>query len=242
MGICFDHALLVRDLTWRPTKERAEAIHSVLVQWRIAHKRDKPDLFEIRGSRANKVDGKTIVKTGQLPDELVLSYPMTIGDPVREVMGPFESEEEEGFQGPGFWSMCLVLGRDFKILEGADYGPVNTSVHSDISTAYRNAKSSPVGLSIPASWTATPPKTSVTLRDPTTGEPSKTLPDHLRTFSGVWRSGLWFDFDKVYPAFHAHGFGKGRSYGGLGRIPNREFVADLERAFGTSLLEVGAYY
>jgi hypothetical protein len=241
MGICFEHALLVEDLAWRPTKERAEAIHSALVTWGLVDQASKPELLEIDGARARKISGNSVLRAGKIPDELVMDYPTMIGDHVRTVMGPYVNEDADGFEGPGVWGLKLVLGRDFKVLEGADYGPLWAKLLSDGGATYRNSKSSPAGVCVPATWTSTPPKTSVVIRDPMTGELPKTLPKSLDGFAGLWRSGLWIDFDKVYPTFHADGFGKDRSHGGLGRIPNRAFVSALEHAFGTRLLEIGMY-
>lgn len=241
MGICYEHALLVTDLAWRPDKSSAEAIHSVLVDHGLAGGDKKPELFAVDGKRAKKISGKSVLRAGKIPEELVLLYPTMLGPRVRAVMGPYVNEDQPWADGPGVWGMKLVLGRDFKVFEGADYGPVGATITSDKSAAYDNRKNSPAGRCFPATWTSSPPKTSVVIRDPMTGELPRTLPKRVATFTGVWRSGLWIDFDKAYPEFHADGFGKGHSHGGLGQIPDRRFVTALERAFGTELLEVGMY-
>ncbi|MBX3470988.1 MAG: hypothetical protein KF878_29320 [Planctomycetes bacterium] len=240
MGICFEHALLVADLDWRPTKERAEAIHSVLLNWCLVDPNTKPELFKIDGKHSKRVSGRTVLRSGEIPTEFVMVYPSMTGAHVRDVFGPYVNEDMEGFEGPGFWELKLILGRDFKILSGSEYGPAGAKLLSS-SPIYDNSKSSPAGVVVPATWTTTMPETSFVIRDPMTGDLPEVLPELIRTFNGVWRSGLWIDFDKVYPGFHADGFGRGRKYGGLGQIPNRAFVSDLERAFDAELLEIGVY-
>lgn len=234
MGIGYEHALLVTDLTWRPTKARAEAVHSTLVAWGLASQERKPELFEVEGSKSKKIAGSRIVKSGQLPDDLVLRYPPAEGEAVGRVMGPFVNEEEEWASGPGIWGgMTLVLGRDFKVLEGADYGPFGARLRGAAETYTNRDLRGSLGLA--ATWSSSPPATTVSLRDPRTGEALANAPARLREFTGVWRSGLWMDFDKAYPSFADL---LERPRGHSLQIPGRRFVADLEGAFGAPLVEV----
>jgi len=222
MGISYEHLFIVRDLAWRPTKAHGEAIHGVLVDWKLV--RDQPELFKQTGTRFKKISSKSIRQGDALPDELVMKYsPMVEGEAVERVLGPLE-EGSVPEAKPFIWSISVHLGCDLKVINAEDFGPVHTRL-VDAKPTYNNGSFEVVA----AGWDTPPPRTEVRCCDSWLGTQMQ-VPNG---FAGLMRSGVIFDCDKARPDF-------ARKHPGRG-VPSREFVQALESALGTTLVQVGRY-
>ncbi len=222
MGISYEHWFVVRDLDWRPAKKHGEAIHRLLVDWGLV--REKPKLFAVDEGHEREVQGAAVVRDGAIPDELWMRYsPMVEGEAAERVVGPLE-EESVPEARPFIWAITVVLGRDYKIIDAPDFGPVSTSLVGGRRPTHA------VGAidAVAATWDQPPPPTEVAFSDPMTGDPRE-VPDG---FVGLMRSGVIFDCDRARPEFP-------RSSDS--RLPNREFVRALEGALETGVIEIGRY-
>lgn len=225
MGVEYAHNLLVCDPAWTGGIEVARRVHAVLEHWRLVN--DEPELFDLDGGRKRKLHGK--LKTLKAPpvNLLVRHSFVEAGRAAVEVMGPsyYDSvADEERY----FSSVSIVVGTDFRI------GPISESLYIEVIRPplreWEEVAPYPEGShlrefdeSYPADPTTTPPKTRIDAGSkPPTG------------FTGVWRGGVVLDCGKDLPRLPD-------SLGFSLRV-NEQFVAELETAFGSPLVEVGRVY
>lgn len=214
MGVEYEHWFFVRDLTWTGDKAAAERVHRALHAWGLVPA--KPTIHDLAGGGSTPVT-RSLKDAPTIPPNLLLDYPMIETPKAEEIMGA--SAYPPGEIGPRYFQrLRLVLGTDHRLLVAGERG-LTDLVRSD-TTPY------PTGdAPLPAYRTfpdGPAPESTLTLEG---GAPDG--------FSGVWRSGLGLDCGKDVPAFPTEGYGP---------IPCRAFVADLEAAFGTELVEVGWFY
>ncbi|HSD85867.1 MAG TPA: hypothetical protein VLB44_00075 [Kofleriaceae bacterium] len=189
---------------------------TVLAKWKLVDK--SPTLFRLDDE--SEIPAKRAF-TGELPANLRLQGDW-IDDTrvVRSVVGPsaYGLKDRRYIAGTD-----VILGTDFKVLNSEEHGfvvatpPKNGRAKVEESYAYAVSQHQVY----PASWTTTPPKVTAS------GYVSPP-----RGFSGVWRSGLIIDCHKDVPTIaedHAP-------------LPAKGLKTALERAFGTSLVELGWYH
>ena len=223
MGIEYDHYFLVRDLSWRPSKEAAERAHQFLVGEGLVS--EKPVLHTMKDRRSKKITGKSVENAGAIPDELLMEYPPQYeGNPGAEILGPCcycGNGEFEGF----VVQVELLFGRDFKLLTSLDMGPVSSEV--DAPGPHREGWWS--FDAYPAEWSDQPPTATCDARNALTGAPM----DVPEGFSPVFRSGVRLACGKSHPMSVQE-----NPFAGL---PSKTFVKGLETALGTTVAEVGLY-
>ncbi len=209
MGVEYAHGLFVADLAWRPTWAHVERLHEVLVRWKLA--RQRPELRDLDND-GEPIDEATAA--ADLPANLRLAYDGAQGEPVVAVMGPSQYGYTDAamryLQG-----ITVTLGVDFRILACETY-PVEVDVPPIEGDDFVEVDefSDDAGFSrYPATWATTAPTTKVRGR-----------------FSGVWRAALILDCGKDLPTLAEE----------CDRpLPARAFVAELEAALGTRLIEQG---
>jgi hypothetical protein len=224
MSIWCSHWLLVRDLSWVATKAHAEAIHQALLHWDVVAA--KPRLAEVVAGKERVLKGSQVVAAGEVPADLVMRYE------------PGEDEDDdEGWSTRGGWTegtkpsaeVVVSLGQDWKLLLH-DYGRDLARVTTPPLQAGKPASPFPrypddIADEAYASG-GTPPRVEWQATSAATGLPLKKQPPYC----GCFRSGVKLTWGAL-PDFVLE-----PSYAML--LPNRPFVKDLERAFGTPLVEI----
>jgi hypothetical protein len=238
------HCLVVKDLSWRPKKASAEALHQVLVKWKLVT--EKPRLYRIHEGLSLEHDPEEIKGTGEIPENLILTHdsgrdqkPLLIGSQVGEILGP----AEDGSLETSLCCINVVLGCDFKITMNENHGAFQVAhpacegareiapvaVYPLPDRRSKRPESHPHFPShqvFPASWTAKPPAIKWSEIHHLTG--AKVAANKSR----LWRSGVVLDCGGDYPEFVSD---ESKPM----RAPCRRFVRDLQDALSTDLAEFG---
>lgn len=229
MGICYAHLFVVADTSWRPTRERAEAIHRELHRWGLAGKSPggKPTLYSIDRGQAQPVAGGTIADA-ELPPELLMRY-----------AGADDAGACERIFGPDSTFTCgadVWLGMGPKIVE-CGYAGLRVEVVApprDRKGRARPEHALEPGLFVRRmyDWSDGDQDLACVIHghDPRTGRPDRPPPPG---YAGWFRSGVLVDCDESLPAFCERS---------EWAVPNREFVGALSNAFGGPLAELGIFW
>lgn len=222
MGIEYTHYFTVEDDGWLPTKAHAEALHRLLVRWKLA--RGKPALSTLAGGKKRVVKGRTIETSGDIPPELLLDY------------GHVQDEGTCGAilgAGAMYFDVQVLLGRELKMPLDA-FDTLNTVV--DEPPQDRRGREieelmypDPVGAT---SFALEPgdrlPVVTIACKNPADGG-ARTPPKGYR---GWFRSALILDCGKAGPEFAMQG---------QWNAPNRDFVGELAAAFSAPVVELGVF-
>jgi hypothetical protein len=217
MGVEYSHGLFVSDLKWKPTWAVVRGLVAVLVKWKLVDK--SPKLYRLDEGE-NEIPARQAF-TGDFPANVRL-----LGDwiddaaVVQSVVGPSAyGVMDERYIA----STDVILGVDFKVLISEEHGFVVATPPKNGRATVEDSYAYMVGDNqvYPASWTTTPPKVT-----------SSGYVSPPRGFSGVWRSGVIIDCHKDVPAIAEH----------HAPLPAKGLKTAVERALGTSLIELGWYH
>lgn len=210
MGVEYTHGLFVKDTEWRPTWQHVEQIDAVLQRWGFRHAEEA--YFALVDENANEIDEAA---GRAMPANLMVLYDTLEGKGAAAVMGPSmypELADDERY----IMTTSLYVGSDYKVLqiEGEEVDVTSPpEAGGEEVEPLESHDVLPAEMTVyPGSWTSKRPRT-----------------DGPSSFDRVWRCALLLECDKDVPAI-AHDAGK---------LPARDFVLELEKAFGTKLVEVG---
>jgi hypothetical protein len=226
MGVEYRHFLIPANPSFIPSKGVIKRIDDLLEKWNL--KAGHPKIYNLsKGSDAMIDASLDALDIGQ---GMGIVYPFIEGSIIGKIMGSSYyddiSDEERYFQ-----SLTLVTGLDYRIHPGGNdlylavkKAPVESNVsikpyweHDEIIFTHGEAYHSTV--------TTTPPVVTITATDQNRliGE---------QPFKGYWRTAFIFDCGKDLPKLGDELF----------KIPNMDFVKDVEQALGCEVVEIGEVY
>ena len=223
MGVEYKHWFIAGNLNWTGDEDAARRVHDVLCDWGLAA--DAPTLYSLDGGRKKRLRGK-LGQLAQPPDNLMAEYPEIESESVAKIMGPSYYPEDE--IGPRYFqNIAVIIGTDFRVYDGHE--TTYTEVTDPPTTKGKSIK--PYSEFLPHSF-------DVYSADSKTAPPTTTFEVSVDGwpvpvgFRGIWRCGLLLDCGKDLPAM------MGKKH----RVPSRKFASQMEKAFGTKLVQIGHYY
>ncbi len=236
MGVEYCHGIVVRDLSWTPTPLAIANVIGVCSKWSLASAFEvlseaDPDRagFTWTKSKMRAVELSTI--PSDLPDNVVLkAAEAPKGQAVTHAIGPASSI---GFPDESRYlmSLKLIFGLDFQIF------PKSETLHCQAEALAVEANGEPVmGRNYEAFDTADLEEIEAFLSPPAIHPPPISAQwDSRQTgtdYSGCFRSGMIVDCGKnLLDGLH-----------GSEPLTNTVFVADVEDAFGTEVVQFGYYH
>ncbi len=213
MGVEYTHGLFVEDTKWRPTWRNVDQIDAVLRRWGFV--RAEPAYYALVDENADEINE---IEARSLPANLLVRYGTLKGKRARALMGASmypKLADKNRYIG----STSLHLGSDYKVLqvEGEEVevrSPAKTR-SEPVDPVYFHSGLPSAMIVYPASWTSTRPRT-----------------DGPKSFDRVWRCAVLLECDKDVPAIAED----------AGKLPARDFVRELAKAFGTKLVELGWFH
>lgn len=210
MGGAYTHGLFVADLDWRPTWGHVRGLHEVLERWGFA--RQPQPFYAVTRDDMEEIDEKD---ASRMPANLMVAYDGLAGAAVDRLLGP-SAYDDVSPEDRAIAAVLIHLGVDFKVVRVEGFAPEILAPpmtgETPVAPLSEPNPALPEHLLYPATWTTTPPRTAT--------------PDGT---GGVWRSAILIDCDHDIPAIGETG----------DVIPARTFVAELEQALGTALVELG---
>ena len=250
MGVEFQHWLLVRDLGWLPAADTAHRVTAVLGEWGLGDQFVVTDLDDIEWDdpRYGFVTVPLVGYLHELPALPANAMVQALGDvrgpAVHRIVGPSRfdgvSPDDQYIQ-----RLSLVLGQAFRVFRSWETGYTTVL---EPARDHRGDPVEPLELHITGyrqverlalarrPWTANAPQREQYPSPPATAAPRTEFVWQDGSidpvFSGCFRSALGLDLGKSLAA----------ALDGASQLPNRAFVAALEEAFDTELVEAGHYY
>lgn len=253
MGVEFQQWLLVRDLDWLPSTDTAARATAVLSQWGLGDRFVVTDRDDIEWDDPEY--GFVTVGVAGFLHELPALPANAVIQPVG---GLVQGEVVHRIVGRSWYDgvrpedqylqrVTLVLGHRYNVFDARETG------YTDVLEPARDERGAPVdglerhvtayrGLDrLGLERHERPVTTRAPSREHYPSPPAVVAPvtrfawgdgSVHPSFSGCFRSGLGLDLGKSLAA----------ALDGPGRLPGRAFVASLEEAFRTDLVEAGHYY
>jgi hypothetical protein len=226
MGVEYEHWFFASDPHWIGNIATARNVSNVLQNWGLIVD-SAPELFSLDGGKAKKLK-VPLDQLAMAPRNLIIQFPMCTTEIVEEIMGPSYYAEEE--IGPRYFqAIVIIMGTDFRVYNGGETtftqilhpptrdGKLTSAYKPDFRFSYWSDV-------FPADEKATPPDANLIVEAENWKVPKQ--------FHGIWRAGLLLDCGKDLPSF----MGKSNN------IPSKRFTRDVEKAFGTKILQIGQWY
>jgi len=226
MGVEYKHFLIPAKPTFIPSKSVIKRIDDLLDKWHL--KAGHPKIHNLSKESDKMIDASP--DTLDFGQGIGIVYPFIEGSIIGKIMGSSyydDISDDERY----FMSLTFIAGLDYRI------HPSGNDLYLVVKKAPHEGKNS-----IKAYWehdeiifthaeayhstvATTPPVVSISASDK-----SRLIGE--QPFEGYWRTALIIDCGKDLPNLGNELF----------KIPNRDFVKDVEHALGCEVVEVGEVY
>lgn len=224
MGIEYKHYIFVDDLSYIGTPATAMAVEAVLTKWGLVS--GTPKIRVLNGGKSKTLRQRSLGKIPADTENLLIEYPFTDADAIADVMGPSEYDDVDSRY---IQTIAVLVGGDYRVYDGHEtaYTTVTAPPRNsgkDVKPYKPNYDISYYADAYPADSETEPPKAMLE-RD----FHDWPLP---KGFCGIWRCGLILDCGKDLPAFMQK----------TNKLPSTKFTADIRKAFGHKIVQIGHFY
>ena len=223
MAVEYRHFIVVNDPDWLPQSDTLLRVDEVLRKWSLVA--GKPSVFDL-SDMTKKTDREVPVNEPSAGAALI--YHGAAGEEVEQIAGaslfPGVDQDNRSIQ-----STSVVVGMDYRIQPSSEMVCFELVEPNPGSLQQMDVPRPLYKLFveyIPSTETPHPPVMKIHIT------PSLAWQVAWEDFPGYWRGGVVLDFGKDIPHFADN----------INLLPNRQFVADLSRAFRAKLAEVGHVY
>lgn len=224
MGVEYTHYMFVDDQSCIGTAATAMAIEGVLTKWGLVS--GAPTIRSLDGGKAKKLRQSSLDKVPEDTANLLIEYPFTEANTIADIMGPSEYDDVDSRY---IQRIAVLVGSDYRVYNGAETAFTTVTEpprknDKDVKPYKPNYDISYYANAYPADFETDPPKAIL--------KPDLHDWPIPKGFCGIWRCGVIFDCGKDLPAFMQK----------TNKLPSTKFVADLRKAFGHKIVQIGHVY